>query len=85
MFLTHISYDCTVLIFQRCMKMTRRLSVWKVYGRATICQWKVYQRGVFSAKNSILIGNGSDLGAEPHRIEFFFLFFFFCTWATLRA
>ena len=62
--------------------MTRRLPVWKVYERGTICQWKVYERGticqwkmyetgIFSAKNGIKKGKGSDLGADPPRINFF--------------
>ena len=39
--------------------------------RGTICQWKIYERGVFSAKNGILKGKGSDLRAEPPRVKFF--------------
>ena len=49
------------------MEMTRRLPVWKVYERGTICQWKASDRGIFSAKK----GKASDLGAEPPRINFF--------------
>ena len=49
------------------MKMTRRLPVWKVYERGTICQWKASDRGIFSAKK----GKASDLGVEPPRINFF--------------
>ena len=37
----------------------------------TNCPFKVYERGIFSAKNGIQKGKGSDLGAEPPRIKFF--------------
>ena len=46
------------------MKMARRLPVWKVYERGTICQWKVCKKGIFSAKSGIQKGKGSDFGAE---------------------
>ena len=52
--------------------MARKLPVWKVYKRGAICQWKIYKRGIFSAKSGIEKGKGSDLGAEPLRIKFFF-------------
>ena len=53
------------------------LSVWKVYERVSNCQWKVYERGIFSAKNSVLKRKGSDLEIEPPPTNFFFCFVFF--------
>ena len=53
------------------------LSVWKVYKRVSNCQWKVYEKGIFSAKNSVLKRKGSDLEVEPPPANFFVLFFFF--------
>ena len=54
-------------------------SVWRVYERVSNCQWKVYERGIFSAKNSVLKRKGSDLEVEPPPTNFFcfvlFLFF----------
>ena len=35
------------------VKMTRRLPLWRVYEKDSIFQWKVYERGIFSAKNGI--------------------------------
>ena len=36
----------------------------------TICQWKVYERAIFCAKN--IKGKGSHLGTEPPCIKFFY-------------
>ena len=40
---------------------------WKRYEWGTICQWKVYEKGIFSVKNVVFFfkGKGLDLGAEP--------------------
>ena len=50
----------------------KNTSCWKVYERSTIFQWKVYGRGIFSAKNNIYKGKVSDFGAGPLRIKVFF-------------
>ena len=49
--------------------MIRRLPVWKVYERDTICQWKVYEKIIISGKPDK--GKGLDFGKGPPRIKVF--------------
>ena len=53
------------------MKMIKRLPVWKVYERDTICQWKVYDKIIISAKRNLYKGKGSDIKKGPPRIKVF--------------
>ena len=67
---TFRTYTLRLYWFNLCERGT--IVQWKVYERGIIWQWKVYERGTFSAKNWYTEkGKGSDLGAEPSRINFF--------------